>query len=245
VHVYGHPCKLDALAEIARRHNLRLIYDAAHAFGVTVDGKSICHYGDMSLFSFHATKLYHSIEGGMLSFQDPGLKVTLDYLKNFGFKNETEVVMPGTNAKMNEFQALMGILVLYHLDGLIERARKIDAVYRKRLKEVPGIKFPPPQPAHVSYNHAYETVEIIEEEFGMSRDALYQKLKEFNVHSRRYFYPLLCDYACYQGLSVKDPLIVSRRVAERILTLPIYDDLKIAEVEMICDIIQKIHNDLR
>jgi len=244
VHVYGHPCKLDALAEIARRHNLRLIYDAAHAFGVTVDGKSICHFGDMSLFSFHATKLYHSIEGGMLSFQDAGLKITLDYLKNFGFKNETEVVMPGTNAKMNEFQALMGILVLRHLDGLIERARKIDAVYRKRLKEVPGIKFPPTQPNNVAYNYAYEPVEIIEEEFGMSRDALYQKLKEFNVHSRRYFYPLLCDYACYQGLSVKDPLIVSRRVAERILTLPIYDDLKIAEVEMICDIIQQIHNDL-
>ena len=245
VHVYGHPCKLDALAEIARRHNLRLIYDAAHAFGVTVDGKSICHFGDMSLFSFHATKLYHSIEGGMLSFQDAGLKITLDYLKNFGFKNETEVVMPGTNAKMNEFQALMGILVLRHLDGLIERARKIDAVYRKRLKEVPGIKFPPTQPNNVAYNYAYEPVEIIEEEFGMSRDALYQKLKEFNVHSRRYFYPLLCDYACYQGLSVKDPLIVSLRAAERILTLPIYDDLKIVEVEMICDIIQQIHDDCK
>ena len=241
VHVYGYPCLLDALEDIAHRHNLRLIYDAAHAFGVKVDGKSICHYGDMSMFSFHATKIYHSIEGGMLTFRDDGLKTTFDYLKNFGFKNETEVVMPGTNAKMNEFQALMGMLILRHLDGIIERTRQIDAVYRGLLKEIPGIRFPPPQPGNVSYNYAYEPVEIIEKEFGMSRDALYEKLKEYNVHCRRYFYPLVCDYACYQSVAVEDPLIVGRQVAERILTLPIYDDLTIGEVEIICDIIKNIH----
>jgi len=241
VHVYGYPCQLDALADIARRHNLALIYDAAHAFGVTVDEKSICHYGDMSMFSFHATKLYHSIEGGMLTFQDDGLKTTFDYLKNFGFRNEIEVVMPGTNAKMNEFQALMGMLILSYIDGIIARSRNIDKLYRNLLKDVHGIKFPPPFPGNVLYNYAYEPVEIIEEEFGMSRDALYNKLKEYNVHCRRYFYPLVCDYACYQNIAVNDPLIVGRRVSQQILTLPIYDNLAIDEVENICEIINNLH----
>jgi len=240
VHVYGHPCKLDELADIARRHNLRLIYDAAHAFGVKVNKKSICHYGDMSMFSFHATKLYHSIEGGMLTLQDDGLKITFDYLKNFGFKNEIEVVMPGTNAKMNEFQALMGMQILKHLDGIIERSRKIDVVYREQLKDIPGIKFPPPLPNNVSYNYAYEPIEIIEDEFGTSRDTLYNRLKEYNIYCRRYFYPLICDYACYQNIAVKDPLFVAREVTKRILTLPIYDTLTINEVNLICDIIKKI-----
>lgn len=240
VHVYGYPCQLDALADIARRHKLRLIYDAAHAFGVTVDGKSICHYGDMSMFSFHATKLYHSIEGGMLTFREDGLKTTFDYLKNFGFKNETEVVMPGTNAKMNEFQALMGMQILKHLDGIIERSRKIDTIYREQLKDIPGIKFPTPQPSDVSYNYAYEPVEVIKNEFGISRDALYNKLKEYNVYCRRYFSPLICDYACYQSAAVKDPLFVARNVTKRILTLPIYDTLSISEVNAICDVIKEI-----
>ncbi len=119
--------------------------------------------------------------------------------------------MPGTNAKMNEFQALMGMLILRHLDGIIDRSRKIDAVYREQLKDIPGIKFPPPQPSNVSYNYAYEPIEIIEKEFGMSRDVLYEKLKEYNVYTRRYFYPLVCDYACYQSVAVKDPLFVCQK----------------------------------
>jgi len=237
VHVYGHPCKLDELADIANRHNLRLIYDAAHAFGVTVDGKSIGKYGDMSMFSFHATKLYHSIEGGMLTFNDEDLKTTFDYLKNFGFKNELEVIMPGTNAKMNEFQALMGMNILKHLEGIIERLRNIDAVYREQLKDVSGIKFPPPQPVNISYNYTYEPVEIIEDEFGMSRDTLYEKLKEYNLFCRRYFYPLVCDYACYHNLSVRDHLRVARRITNRILTLPIFDSLEIENIVKICEII--------
>lgn len=240
VHVYGYPCQHDALADIVRRHNLKLIYDAAHAFGVKVNGKSICHYGNMSMFSFHATKLYHSIEGGMLAFQEADLRSTFNYLKNFGFKNEVEVVMPGTNAKMNEFQALMGMLVLKHSDSIIESSRKIDELYRSRLKDVPGIKFPPPQPANVTYNYAYEPVEIIEEEFGMSRDALYEKLKEHNIFCRRYFYPLLCDYACYKSLSIKDPLSVARQVSQQILTLPIYNALSLDDVEIICEVIRHI-----
>ena len=240
VHVYGHPCKLDALADIARRHNLRLIYDAAHAFGVNVDGKSICHSGDMSMLSFHATKLYHSIEGGMLTFQDTGLQSTLNYLKNFGSKNEMEVVMPGTNAKMNEFQALMGMLVLQHFDGIIERSRKIYDLYLELLKNIPGIKLPSPFPSNVSYNYAYMPIQIIEEEFGMSRDALYEKLKKYNIYCRRYFYPLVCDYACYQSVAVKDPLFIARIISERILCLPIYDNLEISEAEFICEIIKGI-----
>ena len=144
VHVYGHPCKLNVLADIARRHNLKLIYDAAHAFGVDVGGRSIAHFGDLSMFSFHATKLYHSIEGGLLTFRESGVKDIFDYLKNFGFKNETEVVMPGTNAKMNEMQALMGIQVLKYLPEIISKREKITRLYRERLKEIPGIRLVPP-----------------------------------------------------------------------------------------------------
>jgi dTDP-4-amino-4,6-dideoxygalactose transaminase len=242
VHVYGFPCNLNALADIARRHRLALIYDAAHAFGVSVGGRPISDFGDMSMFSFHATKLFHSIEGGMLTFRDSGLKETFDYLKNFGFKNEVEVVMPGTNAKMNEMQALMGILILKHLDRLIERSRRIDASYRECLKDVPGVKFPPPLHVSVEYNFIFQPIEIDEAQFGMSRDALYEALKEYNIFSRRYFYPLLCDYPCYRNITLKDPLLTARRISERILCLPIYPDLEIDDVVRICKAIKYIQN---
>jgi len=237
VHVFGHPCNVHALADIARRHNLRLIYDAAHAFGVRIGNKSIVHFGDMSMLSFHATKLYHSLEGGMLTFQDSGLKSTLDYLKNFGFKNEVEVVMPGTNAKMNEMQALMGSMVLGYVDKLIEKRQQITEIYRERLNDVSGIKLRPGLPSDVRYNYAYMPIEVNEKKFGMSRDKLYEELKKYNIHTRRYFYPLICDYSCYRSVSVKDPLIVARHVSSRILTLPIYYDLSVEDVQKICDII--------
>ncbi len=237
VHVYGHPCKLNALADIARRHNLILIYDAAHAFGVKVGGKSIGHYGDLSMFSFHATKLFHSIEGGMLTFKETGLKGIFDYLKNFGFKNEVEVVMPGTNAKMNEMQALMGIQVLKYLDVMIEKRARITELYRERLKEIPGIKLVPSLSAEVKYNYGYMPIEVHEKEFGMRRDTLYEELKKWNVYSRRYFYPLICDYPCYRSISVDGQLPVARHTADRILTLPIYDSLDLSDVERICEII--------
>jgi len=237
VHVYGHPSKLNALADIARRHNLKLIYDAAHVFGVKVNNKSIADFGDLSMFSFHATKSYHSLEGGMLIFRETALKGVFDYLKNFGFKNEFEVVMPGTNAKMNEMQALMGIQVLKYLEEIMKKRAKINDLYRERLKEVPGIRLVPPLPPTVRQNHSYMPIEVNEEEFGMSCDTLYETLKQYNVYSRRYFYPLVCDYACYRNISVKDPLIVARRVSGRILTLPIYDSLLLSEVDAICEII--------
>ncbi|MCK4814824.1 DegT/DnrJ/EryC1/StrS family aminotransferase [bacterium] len=240
VHVFGHPCKLNRLADIARRHNLKLIYDAAHAFGVRVGSKSIAHFGDMSMFSFHATKSYHSMEGGMLTFQDSGIKMNLNYLKNFGFKSQTEVVMPGTNAKMNEMQALMGMQVLNYLDELIAKQKQIDIIYRERLQDLPGIQFCPELPESVRCNYSYIPVEIDEKEFGLSRDELFEKLKQYNVLSRRYFYPLVCDFSCYQNLSVSDPLTVARRVSSRILTLPTYYDLRLDDVNRICDIITGI-----
>jgi dTDP-4-amino-4,6-dideoxygalactose transaminase len=244
VHVYGHPCKLNALADIARRHNLKLIYDAAHAFGVNVGGKSIAHFGDLSMFSFHATKLFHSIEGGMVVFKETGLKGTFDYLKNFGFKNELEVVLPGTNAKMNEVQALMGSQVLKYLEDLINKRAKITDLYRQRLKEIPGIHLVPSLSHEIKYNYGYMPIEVDEQKFGMTRDALYENLKKYNVYTRRYFYPLICDYACYSSVHVKDPLIVARRVAESILTLPIYDSLELSDVEAICTFIDSIHKEL-
>ncbi|MEI7899365.1 MAG: DegT/DnrJ/EryC1/StrS family aminotransferase [bacterium] len=240
VHVFGYPCKVKELADIAKRHNLVLIYDAAHAFGVEVGGRSIAHCGDMSMFSFHATKLYHSMEGGMLTFQDPGLKQTFDYLKNFGFKSEDEVVMPGTNAKMNELQALMGILVLKHLDNVIENRRVIEAVYRERLADVPGIHIPPPLPDNVRYNFGYVPIEVDEAEFRMSRDQLCEKLKKCNIYARKYFYPLVSDFACYQHVQTRDLLTVARAVAKRILTLPTYHELPEEAVKRICRYISEI-----
>lgn len=237
VHVFGYPCRLKELEDIARRHNLKLIYDAAHAFGVEIDGKSIAVYGDMSMFSFHATKLYHSIEGGLLTFHDAGYKQVFDYLKNFGFKNEVEVVMPGTNAKMNEFQALMGSLVLKHIDDLIAKGQAIEAIYRERLADVPGVRIPPPMPPNVRYNYGYMPIEVDEKEFGMSRDRMFEELKKFNIHARRYFYPLVSDFACYQNVQTRDPLTVAKGVAERILTLPTYYALYLSTVEAICSLI--------
>ncbi len=237
VHVFGYPSKLNVLADIARRHNLKLIYDAAHAFGVRVGNKSIAHFGDMSMLSFHATKSYHSIEGGMLTFQDSGLKETFDYLKNFGFENQVEVVMPGTNAKMNEMQALMGSMLLQHIDKINNKCRQITALYHEKLRGIRGIRLVPELPKDIQYNYSYMPIEVNEQEFGMSRDALYEELKKYNIHSRRYFYPLICDFACYKSIAVKDPLTVARLVASRILTLPIYYDLQLEDVDRICDII--------
>ncbi len=237
VHVFGYPCNLDALADIARRYNLKLIYDAAHAFGVKIDGKSIAQYGDLTMFSFHATKLYHSLEGGMLTFQNPSLKTEVDYLKNFGFKNEVEVVMPGTNAKMNEMQALMGLTMLKYVPQLIEKRRAITELYREQLQSIPGIHLPPLLSDEIDYNYAYFPIEIDEQEFRISRDQLYKKLKEYNIFTRRYFYPLICDFACYRNVPVADPLKTARRVAKRILTLPIYYDLALEDVQKLCDII--------
>lgn len=240
VHVYGFPCRLDELAAIAGRHKLQLIYDAAHAFGVTVDDRPIGTFGDVSMFSLHATKVFHTIEGGLLMFQDSQLSERLDLLKDFGIASETEVVLPGLNAKMNEFEALMGLLQLSHVPAIVERRRRIDAIYRERLAGIPGLHVPALPPDTIGYNHAYFPIEIIAGEFGMSRDELVERLQEYNVFARRYFYPLVPEYSCYQHLQNKSPLPVARRVAERIVCLPIYDSLATDDAcriaEMICSL---------
>jgi len=240
VHVFGYPCHVEKLEKIAKKNKLMLIYDAAHAFGVRIDGKTIAHFGDLSMFSFHATKFFHTLEGGMLVFQKEMLKTKFNYLKNFGFKNETEVLMPGTNAKMNEMQALMGLLLLDYVDKMIEKRRKIFFAYRECLSNLPGICFSPELNALVHYNYAYVPIQIHADEFGMGRDDLYQSLKRFNIYARRYFYPLIPDFVPYRALSNSDPLLTARGVSERILTLPIYDDLSVDDVYRLCEIIAYI-----
>lgn len=237
VHVYGYPCQLEALAAIARRHGLKLIYDAAHAFGVEVNGIPIGKFGDASMFSFHATKVFHSIEGGMLTSQSPDLIHRIDYLKNFGFENETEVVMPGTNAKMSEFQALMGILLLRELEAMIDKRKAAAEQYHARLRGVPGLQLPPAPAEGVRYNYAYLPVQIDAETFGATRDQVYEGLRKFNVMARRYFYPLIPDLVCYRGIFPSSRLTVARGIADRILTLPIYSDIEPDVIDRICDIV--------
>lgn len=241
VHVFGYPSRIRELQEIARRHQVALLFDAAHAFGVEVDGKSIAQYGDLSMFSFHATKLYHSIEGGMLVFANPTLRATFDYLKNFGFASEVEVVMPGTNAKMNEMQALMGLQVLGHFDEILDERKRISDIYRGRLGGVPGIRILPELPQRIRQNYAYFPIEVDSGQYGCDRDELCESLRRYNVFARKYFYPLVSDFACYRGLFVADPLLTARRVAQQILTLPIYSGLPLRDVERICDIIEYGH----
>jgi len=245
VHVYGHPCNLTELEKIARKRGLKLIYDAAHAFGVEVDGRPIGDFGDLSMFSFHATKVFHSVEGGMLTFQDPRLMRIFDYLKNFGFENELEVVMPGTNAKMNEIQALMGLLLLTNYDGMREKRRCIHDRYRERLSTLPGLTLASPLSTAVRQNYAYMPVEVHSKDFGLTRDELYAKLREYNIFGRRYFYPLVPDFACYRGMCRVEELPVARGVASRILTLPNYTDLKLEDVDRICDIVAHIQSHSR
>jgi dTDP-4-amino-4,6-dideoxygalactose transaminase len=241
VHVYGHPCRLQELERIAREHNLKLLYDAAHAFGVRVNGRPIGQFGDLSMFSFHATKLFHSAEGGMLTFSDARLLRRFDYLKNFGFENEVEVLMPGTNAKMNELQALMGRLVLKGMGEIVEKRRRLAETYRRELMTIPGIRAAALPAPGVEYNHAFFPIEVEEREFGASRDDLYNGLKEWNVFARRYFFPLVTDFACYRGIVREGELPVARSVASRIITLPIFSDLGLDDVVRICNIIRLIH----
>jgi len=240
VHVFGHPCKLDELQAIADKHKIKLIYDAAHSFGVRVNDKSIDKFGDISMFSFHATKLFHTFEGGMLSFKNRNLKKKLNYLKNFGFEGQFEVVMPGTNAKMNEIQALMGLAVLEYMDEIIKKRKKIYNIYRTRLKEIPGIITVKEHSNNVVYNYAYLPIRINEADYGISSFDLFEKLKEYNVFTRKYFYPLIPDFSCYKSLQIVDELTVARKVAEEILTLPIYPDLALDDVHKICNIIEEI-----
>ncbi len=238
VHVYGTPCNTKRIQEIADIYGLKVIYDAAHAFGVNVDGKSILESGDMSTLSFHATKVYNTVEGGALICHDEATKKRIDYLKNFGFAGETTVVAPGINSKMDEIRAAYGLLNLKQVDDAIAKRKHIAELYREALKNIPGIRFLNDIEG-VRHNYSYFPVFITEKDYGMSRDDLYEKLRQNNIMGRRYFYPLISSFPVYRGFESSSPnnLPVATKLAEQVLCLPIYADLSDEEVKIIISII--------
>lgn len=237
VHVFGNPCNVKEVEKIANRYNLKVIYDAAHAFGVEIHGKGIGDYGDISMFSLHATKVFHSIEGGILTFNDESLKAKLNKLKNFGIADEEKVDLVGLNAKMNEFQAAMGLLNLSYIDEQIEKRKQLTYAYRENLKNIEGIRYLNDVEG-VKHNYAYFPILIDESRFGMNRDCLYERLKEYNIFTRKYFYPLCTDFDCYNYDSSN--LENAKLVSKNILTLPLYFELEIDEVIAICQIIRRL-----
>ncbi len=238
VHVYGNPCDVDAIQKIADKYHLKVIYDAAHAFGVKKNGTSVLNYGDLSVLSFHATKVYSTIEGGAVVCHTEEMKHHLDNLKNFGFRGETTVEEPGINAKLNEVQAAYGLLNLRYIDDAIAKRKKIVELYRTLLQDVRGITFLPEQD-DVAYNYAYFPIFVDEQEYGMSRNALYDKLKANNIYGRRYFYPLISSfepYRNYPSASVEN-LPVANMVAEQVICLPLYSDLSVENVREVVNIL--------
>ncbi|WP_296949154.1 DegT/DnrJ/EryC1/StrS aminotransferase family protein [uncultured Massilia sp.] len=237
VHCYGNPCNVEAIQKIADNYNLRVIYDAAHAFGVRANGSSILRHGDLSVLSFHATKVFNTFEGGAIICPDAKTKQRIDHLKNFGFVDELTVVAPGINGKMSEINAAFGMLQLEHVDKAIARRGEIDRLYRDLLAEVPGISCVGNAGQEVS-NHSYFPV-LVNDEFPLKRDALYQVLKEQGIVARRYFYPLISDFPMYRGLpsAHRENLPVATWVAQRVLCLPIYPNLDNSDVERIAAII--------
>ncbi len=239
VHVYGNPCKMDEIQRIADKHRLKVIYDAAHAFGVKKDDLSILNQGDLSILSFHATKVYSTIEGGAIICQTQEMKHHIDNLKNFGFQSETIVEEPGINAKLNEFQAAYGLLQLKYINGFIAKRKVISEQYFGLLENIRGIRFLPCM-NNITYAYSYFPVLIDEKEFGMSRNDLYEKLKENNIYTRRYFYPLISSFDPYRELpsaSIEN-LPVANKAAQEILCLPIYVELSETDLLKICTIIK-------
>ncbi len=238
VHVYGNPCDVEKIQAIADKHDLKVIYDAAHAFGVEKDGKSILNFGDLSVLSFHATKSFNTIEGGAIVCHDSETKKQIDYLKNFGFEDETIVVGPGINAKMNELQAAFGLLQLKSFKEQTEKRKQISELYRKLLGDVEGINLMKNMNG-VAQNYAYFPV-FINENFSISRNALYMKLQEKNIYGRRYFYPLISEFPPYNELasSVQENVKVALTKSRQVICLPIYTELEIEEVNLICELIK-------
>lgn len=240
VHCYGKPCDTERIQAIADKYGLKVIYDAAHAFGVELGGESILKKGDMSTLSFHATKVYNTIEGGALVMHDEQTKKRIDYLKNFGFAGETEVVAPGINSKMDEMRAAYGLLNLKQVDSAIEARRQVAVRYRKALRDVPGISFFDDMPG-VRHNYSYFPIFVKAEEYGMTRDELYFKLKEHNILGRRYFYPLISTFSTYRGLpsASSDNLPVATRIANEVICLPMHHELSEEDLNRIIEVIAK------
>lgn len=231
VHVYGKPCETERIQEIADKYGLKVIYDAAHAFGVKVNGESVLNAGDMSTLSFHATKVYNTIEGGALVMHDEQTKKRIDYLKNFGFAGETEVVAPGINSKMDEMRAAYGLLNLKQVDAAIEARHQVAIKYREALKGVAGITFFDDMPG-VKHNYSYFPIFVDAEKYGMTRDELYFKMKEQNVLGRRYFYPLISTFSTYRGLESAKPenLPNAHKMADSVICLPMHHALSEEDV---------------
>ena len=240
VHVYGKPCRTREIQDIADKYGLRVIYDAAHAFGVEVDGKSILTEGDMSTLSFHATKVYNTIEGGALVMHDARTKQRIDYLKNFGFAGETEVVAPGINGKMDEMRSAYGLLNLRQVDAAIDARHQVALRYREALRPVEGITYWDDMPG-VRHNYSYFPIFVDAEAYGMSRDELYFKLREHGILGRRYFYPLISNFSTYRGLpsATRENLPVATRMADTVICLPIHHELTDADLDRILDLIIK------
>lgn len=238
VHVYGNPCEVDKIQEIADIYGLKVIYDAAHTFGVKYKKESILNFGDLSVLSFHATKVFNTFEGGAIVCHDEKTKKRIDFMKNFGFANETTVVGTGMNAKMNEIQAAFGLLNLKYLDKALEKRKQITQIYKEKLSKINGIRFLDVKP-EVEYNYSYFPIFIDKTKLGISRDELYQTLKDNNIFGRRYFYPLISDFHAYKELptSRKDNLPEAHKIAEEVLCLPLYADLNKKTIERIVKII--------
>ncbi|WP_148557968.1 DegT/DnrJ/EryC1/StrS family aminotransferase [Terrisporobacter glycolicus] len=243
VHVFGNPCNVEKIKEIADKYNLKVIYDGAHAFGSHINGKSIGSYGDMTMFSFHATKLFNTIEGGCLVFKDNKLYEKLNLLKNFGIVSPEKVVISGTNAKLNEVQAAVGIEVLKIVKEERKRRKYIKKIYENGLCNIPGIKIVNKlDDENASYQ--YFTIEIDEDKYGISRDELHVELKKYNIITRKYFYPLCSEFEWYKHLpsAKKENLPVSHEVVKKVLSMPYYGELNIEDVNQICEIIRYIYD---
>ena len=236
VHVYGNVCNIEKIQEIADKYNLKVIYDAAHAFGVTYKGKGIGNFGDASVFSFHATKVFNTIEGGAVTFSDSKIYEKLYNLKNFGIRGEELVTEVGANAKMNEFAAIMGLCNLKHIDSVLEERKKRLKIYTEQLTKVKGIRlFEKKRDA--DDNYAYFPV-LIEDDFPITRDALYDALIENGIHARKYFYPLTSDQACFKNKYKRVSLDHARELADRVLVIPFYAELEREEMERIISVIE-------
>lgn len=236
VHVYGNICDVEAIQAIADKHNLKVIYDAAHAFGVEYNGENVANFGDASMFSFHATKVFHSIEGGMVSFKDASLYEKLNQLKNFGIVDQETVGFVGGNAKMNEFAAAMGICNLRHLDDEIAKRKAVVERYRERLGNVDGIRLCPIQ-ENTKPNYAY--FPVVFDGYKYTRDEVCDRLKEYDIIARKYFYPLTNSYECYKGKFDANDTPIALDVSKKVVTLPLYADLSLDDVDRICDVILK------
>lgn len=238
VHVYGNPCDTEAIQQIADKYGLKIIYDAAHAFAVDVNGKSILEAGDMSTLSFHATKVFNTVEGGALVVKDAQTKKRIDYLKNFGFAGETEVIAPGINGKMDEMRAAYGLLNLRQVDDAIADRRRVANQYREGLRGVKGISFMEDMDG-VKHNYSYFPIFVNAKEYGMTRDKLYFKMKENGIMGRRYFYPLISEFSTYSGLESSriENLPVASEMADKVICLPMYAGVGEEDVNrVICSI---------